>query len=321
MRVIAQASGYHWHLILTVTINPAVDRTITADRLVFEDRAYVISRSDAAGGRGINASRVLQSFGIDTLAIVTSGGNNGELFQKLLSKESFPTEVVPIKGEIRNNFTITDKHGLTIKLNETGPMVTKKELEKIEKAVASRLSKADWLMLCGSIPPGVSTDVYCKLIEMARKHNVKTLLDADGDALLHGVEAGPTVVAPNQQEAERLLNRALLTRAHFREAATRIKAMGPQSVLLSLGSRGVMAIDGDRAFEVVPPRIEALSPIGAGDAMAAAFVWARATRRDFPDSVRWGVAEGTATAQLPGMEFATPAQAKEIYKSVEVREL
>jgi 1-phosphofructokinase family hexose kinase len=308
-------------LIITVTINPAVDRNVLADRLVFEDRAYILSSTNAAGGRGINASRVLHSFGMKTLAIVTSGGANGKLFESILEKEGFPAEVVSIKEEIRTNFTITDKHGLTVKLNELGPAVSDKELDRVEKAVASRLSKADWLMLCGSLPPAVSSDFYCKLIEAARKRKIQTLLDADGDALLRGLEAIPTVVTPNQPEAERLLNRALITRAHFREAVTRIKAMGAEAVLLSLGSRGVMATDGDRILEAIPPRIDALSPIGAGDAMAAAYVWAQMKGKDFTDSVRWAVAEGTATAQLPGVEFGDLAHAKEIYKSVEVREV
>ena len=306
-------------LIVTLTINPAIDRNILADRLVFEDRAYIQSRSDSAGGRGINASRVLHSFGAKTLAIVTSGGPNGNKFEKLLAKAGFPVKVVCISHEIRINFAITDRQGLTVKLNELGPPITPEELADVEKAVVSSLKSASWLMLCGSIPPDVSTDFYAKLIKIAREHKVKTLLDTDGDALVHGVEAGPTVVMPNQPEAERLLNRALITRQHFLEAVTRIKAMGPDSVLLSLGSRGVVAIDGNQMLEAVPPRIDALSPIGAGDALAAAYVWAASKKKDFADCVRWAVAAGTASARLPGMEFATIEQTKEMYKAVEVR--
>lgn len=306
-------------MILTLTVNPAIDRNILADRLVFEDRAYILSRSDSAGGRGINASRVLHSFGAKTLAIVTSGGPNGNRFEKLLAKAGFPVKVVCISHEIRINFAITDRQGLTVKLNELGPPITAGELADVEKTVESRLKSATWLMLCGSIPPDVSTDFYAKLIRMAREHKVKTLLDTDGDALVHGVEAGPTVVMPNQPEAERLLNRALITRQHFMDAVTRIKAMGPSSVLLSLGSRGVVALDDRHMMEALPPRIDALSPIGAGDALAAAFVWAAGKKKDFPDCVRWGVAAGSASASLPGMEFASLEQTKEMYKSVEVK--
>ena len=305
-------------MILTLTINPSVDRNIQVDRLVFEDRAYILSRSDSAGGRGMNASRVLHSFGAKTLAIVTSGGAKGERLEKLAAKSGFPVKVVPISNEIRVNLTITDRQGLTIKLNELGPPITPDELTRIEKAVESRLETATWLMLCGSIPPGVSPHFYTKLIHMARDRKVKTLLDTDGDALLHGIEAGPTVVSPNQPEAERLLNRALITRAQFMEAATRIKAMGAESVMLSLGSRGVVAVDENRLLEVVPPRVDAVSPMGAGDALAAAFVWAASKKKDFADCVRWAVAAGTASARLPGLEFATLEQTKEVYKSVEV---
>jgi 1-phosphofructokinase family hexose kinase len=306
-------------LILTVTINPSVDRNIEVDRLVFEDRAYILSRSDSAGGRGMNASRVLHSFGAKTLAIVTSGGVNGPRLEKLAAKSGFPVKVVPIQNDIRVNLTIRDKQGLAIRLNERGPLIAPEELARFEKVVASRLETASWLMLCGSIPPGVSTDFYVDLIRMARERKVKTLLDTDGDALLHGIEAGPTVVSPNQPEAERLLNRALITRAQFLEAATRIKAMGAEAVMLSLGARGVVAVNGNELLEVIPPRAEIVSPLGAGDALAAAYVWAASKKKDFADCVRWAVAAGTASAMQPGLVFANLEQTKEVYKSVEVR--
>ena len=309
-------------MILTVTINPAVDRNVSVDRLVFDDRAYILATGDAAGGRGIIASRVLHAFGTKTLAILVSGGKTGAKLEKLLTGAGFPFEAVPIEHEIRTNLTISDQQGLTAKLNEQGPPISEKELERLEEAVASKLDKANWLMLCGSIPPTVAPDFYLKLIVKARERNVKTLLDTDGDPLLYGIEAGPTVVKPNQQEAERLLNRALITRAHFRDAVERIKALGAQNVILSLGSRGVMAATGEgRIFEVLPPRVDALCPIGAGDAEAAAFVWAQTKKKDFADSVRWGVAAGTASARLPGTNFAGMAQVKEIYRSTEVREM
>jgi 1-phosphofructokinase family hexose kinase len=306
-------------LILTLTINPSIDRTVMVDRLVFEDRAYILSRDDSPGGRGLNASRVLHAFGAKTLAVLISGGVNGEKLGKLLLKCGFPVKVVSIQAEIRTNFTIVDRQGLAVKLNELGPPVTAGELARVEKVIESRLDEASWLMLCGSVPPDVPGDFYTKLIRRARARNVKTLLDTDGDALLHGVEACPTVVTPNQPEAERLLNRALITRAHFIEAATRIKAMGAETVLLSLGSRGVIAVNDNQLLEAIPPRIDAVSPIGAGDALAAAYVWAATKKKDFADCVRWAVAAGTASTKLPGVQFADLAQTKEIFKSVELR--
>jgi 1-phosphofructokinase family hexose kinase len=306
-------------LILTLTINPAIDRTVMVDHLVFEDRAYILARSEAAGGRGINAARVLASFGAKTEAVLAAGGEAGEKIEKLLKADAFTSHIVKIRAESRTNLTISDKQGLTVKLNEPGPRVESNELKAVKKAVEGRVSKASWLMICGSIPPGVSSHFYCDLIELAHQHKVKTLLDTDGDALLHALEARPAVVTPNQHEAERLLNRALLTRGQFLEAVQRIKAMGPSSVILSLGSRGVIATEGGELLEVLPPRIDALCPIGAGDALGAAFTWAMDRKSSFSDALRWGVAAGTASAAQPGMNFATLEQTREMYRSVEVR--
>lgn len=300
-------------LILTLTLNPAIDRNVQADRLVFEDRAYILSTSETAGGRGINASVVINNFHGSTKAIACSGGKNGRRLEELLSDAGFPTHFVRIRHNIRTNLTIIDKQGLAVKLNERGPHIQAAELARVEKAVAENLDGVSWLMICGSLPPGVPSDFYARLILLAQREKVKTLLDTDGDALLHGLEAGPTAVAPNQAEAERLLNRALITQAHFREAAQRIVAMGAESVVLSLGSRGAVGATSTRVFEAAPPVVDAVCPIGAGDALAAAFVWALSTDKSFDEAVKWGVACGTASAALPGIAFPTMAQTEKIY--------
>ncbi|HSW50009.1 MAG TPA: 1-phosphofructokinase family hexose kinase [Bryobacteraceae bacterium] len=306
-------------MILTLTVNPAVDKNVTADHLVFEDRAYILSRSESAGGRGINASCVIHSFGGATAAIVPSGGKAGARFEQLLAGCGFPVHVVRIKHEIRTNLTISDKTGLTVKLNELGPPMTKPEIGRLEAMVSERLAGASWLLICGSLPPAVSPGLYSRLVAMARERGVKTLLDTDGEPLREGVEAGPAVVAPNQQEAERLLNRALITRGNFIEAVERLRLMGAESVILSLGSRGAMGAFQGKLLEAIPPRVEVVCPIGAGDALVAAFAWAMSQKGDFADALRWAVAAGTASAMLPGVAFATLDQTREIYQRVEVR--
>ena len=306
-------------MIVTLTINPAIDRTVSVDKLVFEDRAYIMNRSEAAGGRGVNASHVIHAFGGRTLALLASGGATGQRMEKLLAKLAFPFEVVRVHSDTRVNLTISDKQGLTVNLNEVGAPLTREEVAEIHRLVEARLGKVQWLMICGSIPPGVSSRFYCEVIEMAKQRGVKTLVDTEGDALLHSLEARPTVITPNQHEAERLLGRALLTRNQFLEAVDRIQAMGSESVILSLGSRGAIGSGPEGIFEALPPRVDALCPIGAGDAMAAAFTWGMEKKKSFADSLRWGVAAGTAKAMLPGMTFPTLDQARAVYKKVEVR--
>jgi 1-phosphofructokinase family hexose kinase len=310
-------------LIVTLTMNPAIDRTIAVDRLAFDDRAYILSSKDSPGGRGINAASVIHSFGGKTSAIFPAGGDRGVRFEKYMQDCGFPVATVPIRHDIRLNFTIVDRHGLTVKLNELGPRLDRGELSSIEGTVDAHLANAAWLMLCGSLPPGVPSDFYAQLISRAKKKGVKTLLDTDGEPLSRGVEVGPTVVTPNQQEAERLLNTVLLTRAHSLAAARRIQAMGADSVVLSLGSRGAIGAicwqGANQLWEATPPRIEAISPIGAGDALAATLTWSLRNGDDFPEALSWGVAAGSASAQLPGTRFASFDETARIHGDVDLR--
>jgi 1-phosphofructokinase family hexose kinase len=302
-------------------MNPAVDRTIAVDRLAFDDRAYILSSKDSPGGRGINAARVISSFGGQTLAILPAGGERGARFEQYLEGCGFPVTTVPIRNDIRLNLTITDRHGLTIKLNEIGPKLDRGEISSVEGTVEAQLANASWLMLCGSLPPGVPSDFYAQLITRARKKNVRTLLDTDGEALSQGIEANPTIVTPNQQEAERLLNTVLLTRSQSIAAARRIQSFGAESVVLSLASRGAIGITGTEMWEAIPPRVDAISPIGAGDALAAALLWAQEQGHTFEETLRWGVAAGTASAKLPGMSFASLEQTREMLGEVDLRQV
>ena len=307
-------------MILTLTINPAIDRIITADKLVFEDRGYILDRSEAAGGRGINAAQVIHAFGGKTAAVLTAGGAAGERMAKLLGKLGFPFDVVKVQAESRTNLTISDKQGLTVKLNERGAPLDARELKEIKKRVEARLPKTQWLMICGSIQPGVPPHFYCEIVEMAKSHGVKTILDTDGEALHHALEAKPTVIMPNQHEAERLLSRAIITRGQSLEAVDVMQAMGPECVILSMGARGAIGSSPEGVFEAIPPRVEALCPIGAGDALGAAFAWSMEKKKSFPEALRWGVATGTAAAKLPGLSFPTFTDSRAVYKQVELRQ-
>ena len=300
-------------------MNPAIDRIFSVDRLAFEDRSYINSIGESAGGRGINASRVIHSFGGQTQAVLISGGETGKRLEQHLAGFGYPTQPVPVGNPIRTNLTITDRHGLTVNLNESGPELTTAEIKCVERAVRDAMGKATWLLLCGSLPPGVPQSFYGKMIAMAREKKVKTLLDADGQALREGIEQKPTLATPNQQEAERLLGRALLTRSHVLEAAAQIRSMGAESVVLSLASRGAVGAYADGMLEAIPPRVDALCPIGAGDALTAAYTWSCVRKKNHAEALRWGVASGTATAKLPGMSFASLPQAEEIYRQVEIR--
>ncbi|MEX2263342.1 MAG: 1-phosphofructokinase family hexose kinase [Bryobacteraceae bacterium] len=307
-------------MILTLTINPALDQNVTADHLAFEDRGYILSTHESAGGRGINASRVIHSFGGETRAILTAGGETGSRLERFLEPCGFPVDIARIRSATRVNLNISDRRGLTVKLNEAGPRMDASELNDLEELIRSRLDEAQWLMICGSMPPGVPMSFYTRLVALAREKGVKTLLDADSDAVRAGLAGRPVVVTPNQQEAERLLDAVLMTRVHYRDAVAKLVAMGAESAILSLASRGAVGCNAGHVYEVSPPQVEAVCPIGAGDALAAAFTWALGNGKDFADALRWGVAAGTASACLPGISFASLEQVEQVYRKVQVRQ-
>ncbi len=306
-------------MFITVTLNPAIDRTVTADRLGFDDRAYIHSRGESAGGRGLNTAAVLHSWGLPTLAIVPSGGESGPRFEAHLARLGFSYEAVPVQQNVRSNLIITDRRGMTMLLNEPGPSLTPDELEAIEAAVHRRLPGAKWLLVCGSLPPGVPASYVRRLVAAAREAGVKILVDTDGEPLQDTLLERPTAVTPNRSEAAALLNRSLITRQHFRGAVQRICEMGADAVLLTLGGRGAIGMCGSEIVEAIPPRIEAVCPIGAGDALNAAYVWAIEQSGSFTEAVRWAVAAGTASTQLPGISFASLEQAREVYERVELK--
>ena len=231
-------------------------------------------------------------------------------------------ELVRIDQEIRTNLTITDKQGLTVKLNELGPPFNTKDLDKVAAKVAEKLGKATWFMICGSVPPGVPAHFYNHLIELAHKKKVKTLLDTDGDAL-----AARARSAAHRGYAESAGSRAPpQSCSHHTHApggcsgadSWNGRALGGAFPRQSWGYRTFRRRNWSKSFPRASKRC-ALS--------AQATRWLRRSpgrwikTRNFVDAVRWGVAAGTASAKLPGVTYANLDQTKQMYSHVDVRSI
>lgn len=308
-------------MIVTLTLNPAIDLALSTDRIVYDDRSFILGEQESAGGKGINAARVIHSYGGEVHAIATRGGQLGGRFEELLRGDELSTTLIPVEGETRRNLAVTDEQGLTIKLDHVGAPLTAAELGAVDKAVCAKLPSARWLMLTGSQPPDVPVEFFAQLIQRAHEHGVPTLLDSTGQALRQGLGAKPAVAKPNRPEAERLLGRTLLSRAHAASAAQEIQQMGAETVILSLGSQGVIAAWAEGLLTAVSPSVETGCPIGAGDVLAATYVWALTEGESFPDALRWAVAAATAAAALPGLSFAGLNEIQPLRERVELRSI
>ena len=309
-------------MILTLTLNPAVDVSLSTDRIIYDDRSYINSETYQAGGKGINAARALRDFGLTAVdAIAPYGGVMGERFAQLVREGALPVTLIPVQGETRRNVAIVDDEGLTLKLDQRGNALTDKELEAIETALLAKLPKASWLMLNGSLPPGVPEDYYAKLIGLAKQHGTQTFVDSSGPALAAALAAGPTLAKPNRPEAERLLGRGLLSERASQAGAREILARGPEHVILSLGGYGAIAAWGERSLHAVPPDVQTGSPIGAGDVLGAITVGALRRGDSFEEAFLWGVAAATVAASLPGLGTGPMEEVEKMRERVEVLEL
>ncbi|MBI1355233.1 MAG: hexose kinase [Acidobacteria bacterium] len=308
-------------MILTLTLNPAVDVSLTTDRIIYDDRTYITSESYQPGGKGINVARTLQGYGAEVEAIATQGGPMGERFARLLEQVGLAATLIPVRGETRRNVAVIDEEGLTLKLDQRGAPLTAEELGRIEAVVAEKLPRARWLTLNGSIPPGTPQDLYPRLIRLAQEHGVRTLLDTSGPALESGLAARPTLAKPNRPEAERLLGRTLFGESDALEGALEILAMGPEHVALSLGGQGAVGVSGRDRLRATPPVVQNGSPIGAGDVMAATIVWKLWQGEEFAEAFVWGVAAATVAAGRPGLGAGDPAEVASMRKKIQVREL
>lgn len=300
-------------MIVTVTLNPCIDHTLFVEQLAMHDTNRVSSVEIDAGGKGINASRVIANLGGRTLATGFLGGNNGAFVQHVLNKESVPHDFTPISGETRINFAVEDPSGLPPTcFNEPGPTLTEHDVEDLLGTLDECLRDARWLLVAGSAPPGLKPDIYFRLGQLARKHSVRYAADLDGKNMLEALKSGPDFVKPNVAEAGRLLGRTLesekdvLTAAvEIRERILRDQPEAKPIVIVSRGADGAVLADGEGVWRGITPKVDVQSTVGSGDSMVAAFLTSLDQGKPVNEALAMGMAAGAATAQMKGSGLAT----------------
>jgi 1-phosphofructokinase len=285
-------------VIVTVTANPSIDRTLIIPPLVRGEVLRVRSTSSEAGGKGINVSSALAAQGHATLAVVPLSGPASALFRALLG-EAVAIDAVTIAGDLRTNISLLEEDGSVTKVNEPGPTLSAVEADAILERAASHAAAASWIVVSGSLPPGVGTDFYARLVERVGI-GARVAVDADGAVLQAAVRAGPALVKPNRRELEGLVGARLTTLGGTIEAARRLVADGAGAVLVSLGPDGAAYVDrtGATHAEAQPEAVR--NTVGAGDALLAGFLAAGATHRALGEAVAWSLAACRASGTRMG---------------------
>ncbi|MCZ8522541.1 MULTISPECIES: 1-phosphofructokinase [Paenibacillus] len=308
--------------VLTVTLNPSLDKTIVLPEL----RVGSLNRTAGIrldpGGKGINVARLLHEFGTGVTAAGWCGGAEGEELMRYLKRDGIPASFTSAVGATRTNLKIVDSSKeLTTEINEPGPEVTEAELAAFIREFRVLLHDVSYLVLGGSIPPGVPPTVYALLTAIAHEHGVKTVLDADGEALSEGLQAVPFAVKPNIHELERLLGRTLASESEIAGAARELLGRGVSLVIVSMGESGSLVVGAEEAYRVTPFPITAKSTVGAGDSMVACLVYCLLQGKTLKEIAAWTSAAGTLTASKEGTQLCTLAEVQEQVHLVEVHPL
>jgi 1-phosphofructokinase/tagatose 6-phosphate kinase len=312
-------------VIVTVTLNAAIDRTLTVPNFQLGHRHRASQGLTLAGGKGINVARALKRLDVPVVATGLAGGRTGTRIVEELTSEAILNDFVRIADESRTSSAVVDPTaGTYTEINEWGPHVEPDELAMLLEKISYLARGADMVVFAGTLPRGVEDSFYAEAIRDLNRRNVPAVLDSEGPPLRLGVEAEAFLVTPNQREAEGLVGQEFGDDEDYTMALDRIADMGARNVLITSDTRSFGLFRADRkrtSFRADAPNVEPVSAVGSGDVLLAAFLAARLAEKPLEEALRAAVAAGAASTLEVGAGRFEPREASKLQSSVDVREL
>ncbi len=289
--------------IVTLTLNPALDKSTSTERLAPEHKLRCTAAQEDAGGGGINVSKAIRKLGGSSTAVFPAGGMAGQRLQDILAAAGVETSALEINGETRENFSVLETGtGFQYRFTLPGLPLTEPEADACLEIV--RRLEPVWLVVSGSLPPGLPVTYYKKVAVFAKEINARLVLDTSGPALQAAADEGLFLLKPNLAELSVLAGVKHLEMNQVDDAALSIIHQGKcEIVVVSMGPQGALLVTRD-GFEHIPaPTVKKQSTVGAGDSMVAGMVWALSMGKSPLETARYGVACGTAATMNPGTEL------------------
>jgi 1-phosphofructokinase/tagatose 6-phosphate kinase len=312
-------------VILTVTLNAAIDRTIAVPNFRLGRRHRAVESRTVAGGKGVNVARALTLLGRPVIASGFVGGPTGTRVLEQLREESVLTDFIHIAAETRINLAVIDPtSGEQTEINERGPAVSPEEVKQLFDRIAYLSGGAKICVLAGSVPPGAGDDLYARLVEDLGRRGVSVVLDAEGEAMLAGVRAGASMVTPNEREAEELVGQEFADRADLAHGLLDLVRLGATEAAITRPEGCVAAVgegNSRRLLEVHTEPLDPVSTVGSGDAFVAGYVAARYDGRSPEECLAYGVACGAESTQHFGAGTVDRNQVERLLGEVSVHDL
>jgi 1-phosphofructokinase/tagatose 6-phosphate kinase len=312
-------------MIITVTLNAALDKTLEVPNFTPGRRLRTVDQTTTPGGKGVNIARALRRLGQPVIATGLAGGATGTQIVEALSDESIVNSFVRIREESRTDTAVLDPTtGIHTEINERGPDVSPQELERFRDKLLYLAKGARMCVFAGSLPRGVEPGLYGDLIRELRRMGVTTVLDTDGEPLRLGVRAEPTIVSPNELEAEQLVGHEFNDDDDRAEAVVDMTRLGARQAIMTVGDGCYAKLPEDGSPALVRVRVaeqEARSPIGSGDAFLAGYLAALYSGRERLDALRYAVACGAESTRHFGAGVVDPASVERLLDEVEIGHL
>jgi len=310
------------HVIVTVTMNAAIDRTLTVPNFQRGQRHRASDGLTLAGGKGINIARALKRLGVPVVATGLAGGQTGTRIVEALTAEAILNDFVRIEGESRTSTAIVDPTGGSYtEVNEWGPQVQGDELETLLEKLTYLSRGADYVIFAGSLPRGMEDAFYAEAIRELNRRGVQTVLDSEGEPLRLGTQAEPFLVSPNDREAEGLVGQEFHDDDDFLAGLEAIAELGARNVLITRESGCWALLRSEREprrYRALAPRMDPVSAVGSGDVLLAGFVAARLEERSDEEALRAAVAAGAASTMQIGAGRFEPRDAGQLVTGVNV---
>ncbi|MFD2600941.1 1-phosphofructokinase family hexose kinase [Flavobacterium suzhouense] len=302
--------------ILSITLNPAVDKSSTANHIQPEKKIRCSQPVYEPGGGGINVSRALLRLGITSTALFSKGGRTGELLENLLKKEDVTTLAVETSAETRENFIVVDTaNNNQFRFGMPGEKITTADADALRKAILNASPSPDIAVISGSLPEGISTGWLTEIVRELKSKNVKIIADTSGDALTEILNEGVHLIKPNLGELSRLSGMEELDNDSADEAAKKLINEGKAEIVaVSMGPQGAYLVSKEECVHVPAPSVKKLSTVGAGDSMVAGMVSVIAKGGSLTEIARMGVACGTAATMSKGTGLFTKENAEKLYQ-------
>lgn len=310
-------------MIVTVTMNPAIDKTIDIEKMEQGGLNRIQHVEYDAGGKGINVSKTIRQLGGKSIATGFLGGNAGKTIENVLKEQGIASDFVWVDGETRTNTKVVEKDGTVTELNEPGPKITELQIAELtEKLVKKYADKDAMFVLAGSVPAGVDKDIYKILIEKLHEAGAKVLLDADGELFVKAVEAGPDIIKPNKVELEEYAGVGRDTSTE--ELAGLAKDMmkkGIETVAVSLGGDGAMMSGKDYQVKCPGLKVKAHSTVGAGDAFVAALAYSWDEKLELEEMIKTCMATSAGAVTTIGTKPPAREVVDALMKEVRVERI